>query len=786
MDVVSVCPLRVASLRWRAQRAGPALTIVAKATFRLLPGTCALADEQEDPNEHENHWDDDPRRSLYSPADIVPFKPRPEVMLVGNAFAPRGEPVSRLTVRLIVGRLNKSLVIRADRSFSQDGSLRDGSRFARMGLRWERAAGGADTKNPVGIARGIDTRGAVHLPNLEPPGLNVTHPDDFIEPVGFGPIAADWPSRRERLAHAGGSYNPGEPLRDGLDPLFFMSAPADQHIDELRANERIVLENLNIEHPRLVTSLPGYEPRAFVERVHGAVAELPMTCDTLWIDTDRAVATLTWRALLALDDVVEGGRVVIAMEQIGKSLAWADVEPLVPRRSPSLRPDIGAPEPSQSLQRQKTLPFTLDGARLSPAAEKPRTTAEPDLGGTMDGPLPQDVRGMLNAPLVNEPTWLRSPPVPAVAPVAPPPVAPAWSRPLPSSPPLIAPPSDVVTLVPAPRPPSPIAMPSPWSPSPSPSQLIAAPSPAIAGPAPVVRDAATRGAAAASNAAAASAAVAKEARPAEPRPSVRPPPARDPGRDHVDLIWFDPDAVPRIRADLDLGQAPLKSAGAVWSKGEAGPREPQEAKDRRDLLAIFSKVAPLDEAGFARAAGDAYQEDGTLSAPLALIGGDLVFAFDEVEALRATITVTSPFAGSDKKLREAVEAATEALRSEWPVPADIAEGLTRRIEETFAQGQRAVAPGYLDSSVEKILLQARRYQKRTLFGEPRLRALLSLSSGAAAVPTYLPEALAPKLPLFRRFKARAIVEIRPQEDQYESHADALLLLALGRLIRRAS
>jgi hypothetical protein len=319
-------------------------TVIVKATYHLAPVTCMLAEEQEDPNEYEHHWNYDPERSLHSPSDLVPYKPRPEVTLVGQAFAPGGEPVSRLVARMIVGSVDKSIVVHTERSFSQDGMLRHGARFARMPIRYERAAGGPETKNPVGVARAPDVLGAVTLPNLEPPGINVTRPDDFIEPVGFGPIAADWPARRMRLGRHAGAWAPsalrGGVLPDGFDPLFFLSAPPDQHLDELRANERIVLENLHPDHPRLVTSLPGYEPRAFVEWPRGPVTDLAMVCDTLWIDTDRAICTLTWRGQLSADRPSRDGghpqtpnRVVVAMEMIGRPLARSAVEELLSPQS---------------------------------------------------------------------------------------------------------------------------------------------------------------------------------------------------------------------------------------------------------------------------------------------------------------------------------------------------------------------------------------------------------------------------------------------------------------------
>ncbi len=64
-----------------------------------------------------------------------------------------------------------------------------------------------------------------------------------------------------------------------------------------------------------------------------------MTCDTLWIDTDRSMCTLTWRGQITLDHPAMEGRVVVAMEMIGRQLAWSTVEELAaaasaPKRAP--------------------------------------------------------------------------------------------------------------------------------------------------------------------------------------------------------------------------------------------------------------------------------------------------------------------------------------------------------------------------------------------------------------------------------------------------------------------
>ncbi len=832
MNVVSVCPLRVGSLDWQTSRGVTVMTVVAKATYRLKPVTSALADEQEDPNEYETHWSYDRERSVRAPSDLAPYKPRPEVTLVGHAFAPRGEPVARLVARLIVGSVDKSIAVHADRSFSQEGALRHGPRFTSMVLRWEKAAGGPETRNPVGVTRAPDTLGVVTLPNLEPPEINVTRPDDFIEPVGFGPIGADWPARRSRLGRNAGSWSAsslrGAPLPEGIDPLYFLSAPPDQILDELRANERLILENLNPEHARLVTSLPGWEPRAFVERPGAPVTDLPMACDTLWIDTDRSICTLTWRGQITQDHATQDGRVVVAMETVGRPLAWSAVEELAAQNNQEPKSESTQQWPRTGRKRTETHDLRAAAAVAPrwpswlPSADGATPPIPGDVRladfrggptGTVDGHVPKDVieaavaraeatrarsplpstpsppapHGPPPAPEASPPAWLRAPsqssPPPALVRAATIPAHELASRPATpwAAAPMGAPLPTAAPVVPPPR----AAIPSTLGTTTT--ARAADPPPARAPAAVELQRATERGVTAASNAAAAGSVAGAIAGPPADRPRGEAPaaPAREPAREHVDLLWFDPTAVPRILADKVLGEGRPERQGPRWVKEASSGREPAEARDRRDILAALSHGRPCDEpAGLDRVANVAYQDDGTFTAPLVLVAGELSVVFDEVESLRALLVVTAPFRGADKKLREVVDGATEALKAEGRLPGDIAAGLSRRVEEAFTQGQRSVAPGYLDTSVERILLDDRRYARKTLFGEPRLRALLAFPGGGPPVPTYLPEALATRLPLFRRFKARAIVELRPQEDQYETHADALLVLALGRVVRR--
>ncbi|MBK6513876.1 MAG: hypothetical protein IPG04_07060 [Polyangiaceae bacterium] len=109
--------------------------------------------------------------------------------------------------------------------------------------------------------------------------------------------------------------------------------------------------------------------------------------------------------------------------------------------------------------------------------------------------------------------------------------------------------------------------------------------------------------------------------------------------------------------------------------------------------------------------------------------------------------------------------------------------MTTRVREAFASASRPVASTYLDDQTERALLERRAYQKRSVFGEPHLRSLFFFAGSSTGIPTYFPESVAKKLPLFRRLRVRLIVEAQFQADQYESHSAAMKVAAVARIVR---
>src|SRR4029079_8497349 len=104
------------------------------------------------------------------------------------------------------------------------------------------------------------------------------------------------------------------------------------------------------------------------------------------------------------------------------------------------------------------------------------------------------------------------------------------------------------------------------------------------------------------------------------------------------------------------------------------------------------------------------------------LAGELHFPFDELEVLKATVTAVTPLVAGDKRLKEVIDTVNELFKTPWlERSSGVAEGLTAKIKEAFAQGNRMLPPSYLDTHTERMLLEQRHYQKRAVFGQSWIR-----------------------------------------------------------------
>ncbi|MDI3289884.1 hypothetical protein QHF83_41605, partial [Polyangium sp. 15x6] len=353
---------------------------------------------------------------------------------------------------------------------------------------------------------------------------------------------------------------------------------------------------------------------------------------------------------------------------------------------------------------------------------------------------------------------------------------------------------------PAPEPPPPAAPPAPLEKD--------RPRPGKSDPR-VLATAAFLGAAEASNAAATAPTEDDRERERRDKPAITPPAATPaPAGFLVDLLWFAAELPPRLPEneawkplfepaapaapeepeseasedpwnDEDLEAPPPKPRKKPERKKEKTPEEKAKEDKSRVSRVLTRGIPTLD---VENALFSSVNDDGVLEPPLLVVAGELELPFDEIEVLKVLSSAAAPLAVGDKKLKETLDLANEALGTPLGSSADVAANLSLRVREAWAKANRMLPPDYLDVHSRRVLLEQRKYQKRELSGAEWIRALLHGPMADKGIPTYLPLDLSKKLPLFSRFSARLIVEAVPQQDQSESQIVALRVLALARTV----
>lgn len=267
------------------------------------------------------------------PDDFADFKLRADVLLRAACHTPGGAPMAVCPVRFAVGSFSKILRVAGPRVWIDDAlgsAMTEPVPFTTMPIGWTNAFGGPGFEgNPVG--KGHKTR---ELPIVEDPRALIRSRGDKPDPAGFGPIARDWPLRKNKLGKA---YGPtwkktrAPYFAEDFDWSFFNAAPPDQQIEGyLRGDEELIFQNLHPAIPVYACKLPGVKPRVFVRDMASPegplrTREVPLALDTLFADLIRGTVTLTWRGLVpvASDDLFEVRTALVTSHALGEAPAPA-------------------------------------------------------------------------------------------------------------------------------------------------------------------------------------------------------------------------------------------------------------------------------------------------------------------------------------------------------------------------------------------------------------------------------------------------------------------------------
>ncbi|MBI4704653.1 MAG: DUF2169 domain-containing protein, partial [Deltaproteobacteria bacterium] len=181
----------------------------------------------------------------------------------------------------------------------------------------------------------------------------------------------------------------------------------------------IVLENLVAGQPCLRTRLPGLRPVAVLQRQEGGRETPELVADTLFIDADQGMCTLTWRAQAPLWHLAEEGRIEVALEGERGEIHGGPVRAaLAPRPSaPELWDEPSTDDPDGEVTEPTCPTLELPPARARARSAPPREELTP-VATPLPGAVPRE-------PL---PFRRSEPPSRASAPGAPRPSAPSWDE----------------------------------------------------------------------------------------------------------------------------------------------------------------------------------------------------------------------------------------------------------------------------------------------------------------------------------------------------------------------
>jgi hypothetical protein len=285
MEIFNETSFPVTQMIWEDLQGQAKLTVIVKVTFTINNGKSIPADEQLPIFTADEHYGEDPLKPVKFESDMVPFKPRADVVLVGKAYSPGLKPVKRLDVSLRVGRVKKTIRVLGDRKWRFTNrvklipSISPPIPFVKMDLTYENSFGGIDSDGAAFCRENIFGKGIIGkktpksingrpLPNLEDPYNLISSWKSRPKPVGFGFYGR---GNTPRLSYAG-TYNekheneraPALPV-DFSYRIFNGAHPSLQVKGYLRGNEEVELVNLSYD-PVIRFDLPGIRPNIVISR----------------------------------------------------------------------------------------------------------------------------------------------------------------------------------------------------------------------------------------------------------------------------------------------------------------------------------------------------------------------------------------------------------------------------------------------------------------------------------------------------------------------------------------
>ncbi|MFC1712440.1 DUF2169 domain-containing protein [Candidatus Poribacteria bacterium] len=331
MEVTNSTPFEIETLPMKGPEGNPFLVIIVKGTFDIRPDDIASVSSEQMPVAFGDEvYDEKEGGSVKFESDIVPFKPRGDIVLVGRAYAPGGAPAESVDVSLRLGNVSKAIRVIGDRHWEFSSRLfpviaSDPELFKVIDLIYERAFGGIDTKgggwceeNPLGRGfygkKNKEVLDGAPLPNLEDPKNLIEDWDDHPKPVGFGFYS------RAAMPRSGylGTYDEKWQKERSPDPPedfrfdYYNGAHPDLQVEGyLKGDEGVELINLTPEG-KVQFQLPGTRLSCAVTKSDGPGYErenvveegVNLNLDTTCFIPDEGRFYMVWRGLCPVKNLM--------------------------------------------------------------------------------------------------------------------------------------------------------------------------------------------------------------------------------------------------------------------------------------------------------------------------------------------------------------------------------------------------------------------------------------------------------------------------------------------------
>ncbi len=263
-------------------------------------------------------------------------KPQGEVIVLGNYYAPGGNPVKADRVQLIMGPVDKSLAVIGNRYWRTFLAPTEPESFTELPISYEYAFGGKSYDiNPIGKGLDeIDVFGEMSLPmpNIENPDKLITSKTQRPDPAGLSPLDMTWQYRSSKM----GTYDENWKLEyfpgyaPDLDWTYFNVTPSDQWIAEYwKGDETFQLMNMHPDKIELSGKLPAFRTRCFVQTLNDQqtrFSEIDMRAETTFLFPDDEIGILLFRGTMevAEDDAADVKILLAAYEDLNQPLRTKD------------------------------------------------------------------------------------------------------------------------------------------------------------------------------------------------------------------------------------------------------------------------------------------------------------------------------------------------------------------------------------------------------------------------------------------------------------------------------